>query len=171
MMRDQLNLGVSYQSKLWMSDFDDYEGLFAKGGSFDVPATVNAGLAFLLTPTLTVVADFKRIFYSDIDALANPNDIPFDQIITNPDLRLGGSQGLGFGWQDINIYSVGVQYQGGERWTLRAGYSQGDVPWKNVNTLFNVLAPATIERMRKLAPLAPEAACTAYMKKFYQLKL
>ena len=33
------------------------------------------------------------------------------------------------------------------------------------------LAPSTIERMRKLAPLAPEAACSAYMKKFSQLKL
>ncbi len=33
------------------------------------------------------------------------------------------------------------------------------------------LAPATIERMRKLVPLPPEAACSAYMKKFSQLKL
>ena len=32
MLNDQLNVGVSYQSKLWMTDFDDYEGLFANGG-------------------------------------------------------------------------------------------------------------------------------------------
>jgi long-chain fatty acid transport protein len=142
----QLDVGVSYQSKLWMSDFGDYKGLFASGGSFDVPATINAGLAFKLTPKLTVVADFRRIFYSDIDALANPNDIPIDQIIANPDMRLGGDKGLGFGWDDINVYSVGMQYAVNEQWTLRAGYSDGDEPWKNVNTLFNVLAPATIEK-------------------------
>jgi long-chain fatty acid transport protein len=146
LMQGQLDVGVSYQSKLWMSDFGEYKGLFASGGNFDVPATFNAGLAFSLTPKLTVVADFRRIFYSDIDALANPNDIPINQIITNPDKQLGGDKGLGFGWHDINVYSVGMQYQVSEKWTLRAGYSDGDEPWKNVNTLFNVLAPATIEK-------------------------
>ena len=145
LLHDQVNVGVSYQTKLWMSDFKDYKGLFASGGSFDIPATFNTGLAFMLTTKLAVVADFKRIFYSDIDALANPNDIPLDQIVANPDTRLGGDKGLGFGWQDINVFSVGMQYQANDKWTLRAGYSKGDVPWKNVNTLFNVLAPATIE--------------------------
>jgi len=145
LLHDQLNVGVSYQSKLWMSDFGKYKGLFASGGDFDIPATVNAGLAFLLTPKLTVVADFRRIFYGDIKALSNPNDIPFDQIVANPDTRLGGSEGLGFGWRDIDVYSIGMQYQPNETWTLRAGYSDGDVPWENVNTLFNILAPATIE--------------------------
>jgi long-chain fatty acid transport protein len=146
LLNGMLDAGISYQSKLWMSDFNDYKGLFASGGNFDVPATLSAGLALRLTPDLTLVADFRRIFYSDIDALANTNDIPLDQIIANPDKRLGGDQGLGFGWQDINVYSIGVQYRLSGKWTLRAGYSDGDEPWKNVNTLFNVLAPATIEK-------------------------
>jgi long-chain fatty acid transport protein len=150
LLHDQLNIGVSYQSKLWMSDFDKYKGLFASGGDFDMPATVNAGLAFLLTPKLTVVADFRRIFYGDIKALSNPNDVPFDQIVANPDTRLGGSEGLGFGWRDIDVYSIGMQYQPNETWILRAGYSDGDVPWENVNTLFNILAPATIEKHASL---------------------
>jgi len=150
LLHDQLNVGVSYQSKLWMSDFDKYKGLFASGGDFDIPATVNAGLAFLLTPTFTVVADFRRIFYGDIKALSNSNDIAFDQIVANPDTRLGGGEGLGFGWRDIDVYSIGMQYQPNETWTLRAGYSNGDVPWENVNTLFNILAPATIEKHASL---------------------
>jgi long-chain fatty acid transport protein len=150
MLHQKLNIGVSYQSKLWMSDYDEYEGLFASGGEFDVPASINAGIAFQLTPKVTIVADFKRIFYSDIDALSNSNDIPFDQIITNPDTRLGGDNGLGFGWQDIDVYSIGTQYELNDKWTLRAGFSYGDVPWDDVNTLFNVLAPATIEKHASL---------------------
>ncbi|MEN8108162.1 MAG: porin [Pseudomonadota bacterium] len=150
LLRDQLNVGISYQSKLWMTDFDDYEGLFAKGGDFDIPAIFNFGLAFMITPKLTMVADFKRIFYDDIDALSNTNDITFNQIITNPDNRLGGDNGLGFGWDDVNVYSVGLQYQMNEKLTLRAGYSAADEPWKDVNTLFNVLAPATIEKHASL---------------------
>jgi len=147
---DQLNIGISYQSKLWMTDFDDYEGLFAKGGSFDIPPVLNFGLAFMITPKLTAVADFKRIFYDDIDALSNTNDISFTQIITNPDNRLGGDEGLGFGWEDINVYSLGLQYEVNDKLTVRAGYSDADEPWKDVNTLFNVLAPATVEKHASL---------------------
>ena len=146
LLHDQLNVGVSYQSKLRMTDFDDYAGLFAQGGKFDIPAIFNFGLAFMITPKLTVVTDFKRIFYDDIDALSNPNDISFTEINTNPDTRLGGNQGLGFGWEAINVYSIGLQYAANDKWTVRAGYSDGDEPWKNVNTLFNVLAPATVEK-------------------------
>ena len=146
LLQDQLNLGVSYQSKLNMTDFDDYEGLFAGGGEFDIPATLNVGLAFMVTPKLTLTADYKRIYYDDIDALSNTNDIQPQDIATNPDKKLGGDDGLGFGWEDINVYSVGLQYQASEKLTLRAGYSDADEPWKNVNTLFNVLAPATVEK-------------------------
>ena len=150
LLHDKLNVGVSYQSKLWMTDFDDYDGLFANGGEFDIPAVFNFGLAFMITPKLTIVADYKRIFYDDIDSLSNTNDISFNEIITDPDKRLGGDDGLGFGWDDINVYSVGLQYEASEKLTLRAGYSDADEPWKDVNTLFNVLAPATVEKHASL---------------------
>ena len=39
--QDRLNLGISYQSKLYMTDLDAYEGLFAGGGEFDVPAILS----------------------------------------------------------------------------------------------------------------------------------
>ncbi len=150
LLNDQLNAGISYQSKLWMSDFDDYEGLFANGGEFDIPAVFNIGLAFLITPELTVVADFKRIFYNDIDALSNTNDIAFSEIFADPDKRLGGSEGLGFGWDDIDVLSLGLQYRVNDKLTLRSGFSAADEPWENVNTLFNVLAPATVEKHASL---------------------
>ena len=35
------------------------------------------------------MTDFKRIFYDDIDALSNTNDIAFSEIVANPDTRLG----------------------------------------------------------------------------------
>ena len=146
MLNDQLNIGLSYQSKLLMTDFDDYEGLLAGGGEFDIPAILNFGLAYSVTPKLTFLADYKRIFYDDIDALSNTNDVSIGKIFTNPDKRLGGDDGLGFGWEDINVYSVGLQYNVNNKLTVRAGYSISDEPWKNANTLFNILAPATIEQ-------------------------
>jgi len=59
--------------------------------------------------------------------------------------------GLGYlGWDDINVYSVGLQYQANKKLTLRAGYRHADATWKDVNTLFNVLAPATVEQHASL---------------------
>lgn len=144
-LHERLDVGVSYQSKLRMSDLKDYEGLFAKGGKFDIPAILNAGFALELTPKLTLVGDYSRIYYSDIDSLHNDNDVSLEQIIADPERRLGGDNGLGFGWGDVDVFKMGLQYAHGPRWTFRAGYSHGDEPWSNTNTLFNVLAPATIE--------------------------
>ena len=64
---------------------------------------------------------------------------------TDPERRLGADNGLGFGWDDVNVYKIGLQYVLNNSWTFRAGFSHGDEPWGDNNTLFNVLAPATIE--------------------------
>jgi long-chain fatty acid transport protein len=137
-MTDRLALGASAQSRLYMTEFDDYKGLFAEGGDFDVPPTVTAGLSFKVTPEVTVVADWQRIFYSDVDSLSNSNSS------FGPDNLLGSDDGLGFGWEDINIYKVGVQWAYSPQLTLRAGASHADQLFDNAEALFNILAPATV---------------------------
>ncbi len=42
---EQFSLGLSYQSKIQMSEFDDYSDLFAEQGGFDIPESLRAGLA------------------------------------------------------------------------------------------------------------------------------
>jgi len=135
---ESLTLGASAQSRLYMTEFDDYKGLFAEEGDFDVPPTVTAGLSFKVTPELTLVADWQRIFYSDVDALSNSNGS------FGPNNLLGSDDGLGFGWEDINIYKVGVQWEYSPRLTLRAGVSHADQLFDNAEALFNILAPATV---------------------------
>ncbi len=138
-MTDRLSLGVSAQSRLYMTEFDDYSGLFAEQGDFDVPPTVTAGLAFELMPDVTLVADWQRIFFSEVDSLSNPNDTALA-----PATFLGADDGLGFGWKDIDIFKLGVQWQYSPKLTLRAGVSHADQLFDNGQALFNVLAPATI---------------------------
>lgn len=134
-LHEQLDVGISYQSRLWMTDFDDYSGLFADTGDFDIPPILDVGLAFKLTPEITLLADYQRIFYGDIDAVNNDNDPSFP---LSQDRLLGASNGLGFGWDDIDIWKVGVQWDVHPKLTLRAGYSNGETPWDGPNTLFNV---------------------------------
>jgi long-chain fatty acid transport protein len=137
---DRLTLGASAQTRLEMTRFKDYEGLFAEQGDFDTPATITAGLAYQVTPAVTLVFDWQRIFYGNVKALGNSNNLAL-----GPGNLLGADDGLGFGWDDINIYKLGVQWEYSPQWTFRAGYSHADQLFENGESLFNVLAPATIQ--------------------------
>ncbi len=136
---DGLDLGVSYQTKLYMTAFDNYKGLFAEGGGFDIPAVLNAGAAYQVTPKLTLAFQYERIFYGNVKAINNSNAL---KPVGNN--RLGADDGLGFGWDDINVYSFGGQYDYSDQWSFRLGYSHGDAPFEGGQALFNILAPATI---------------------------
>lgn len=134
-LTDRLTVGASAQTRLEMEPFDKYAGLFAEQGDFDTPPTVALGAAFKATPDITLVFDWQRIFYGEVNSISNPNDAP---------LALGPDNGLGFGWRDINIYKLGVQWRQSPQWTWRAGLSHADQLFGNGQALFNVLAPATV---------------------------
>ena len=127
--------GAAYAPKMNMSRFDKYKGLFAGQGDFDIPSHYGAGIAFSATPTLTVALDAMRINYSDVPAVHNPssNQAP-----------LGADNGPGFGWQDINVYKLGVSWQATPALTLRAGYNRGDNPIGSADVSFNILAPGVM---------------------------
>ncbi len=145
-----LNLAASYQTKMNMSKFDKYKGLFAEQGDFDIPATWTVGLAWTVQPKNVVTFDVQEIMYSDVAAIANPISYLAGSSNscaskTNPARCLGGSEGAGFGWGDMTIYKLGYQWEASTDWTLRAGYSHGTQPIPTTEVVFNILAPAIIE--------------------------
>ena len=144
------NLAASYQSKIGMSEFDDYADLFAEQGGFDIPANAKIGLTFQTSETLSLSIDAEHIWYSSVGSVGNS----FGNIFTCPTVNpmstitsgcLGGSNGAGFGWDDMTIYKLGVEWNRGSDWTWRAGYSNGSQPISSSEVLFNILAPAVIE--------------------------
>ncbi|CAN1539397.1 FadL Long-chain fatty acid transport protein [Burkholderiaceae bacterium] len=135
-LTDQLSVGASYSPKINMSRFKKYEGLFAEQGDFDIPGNYALGMAFQLTPALQVALDYQRIEYGDVRSIANP---------ASGTAPLGANDGSGFGWSDINVVKLGVQWQANDIWTLRAGYNKGDNPINTQNVTFNILAPGVIE--------------------------
>jgi long-chain fatty acid transport protein len=66
----QLTLGATWASKI-SGKFDEYKGLFADGGSFDVPENYGLGLAFEATPAWTLAADVQTIRYSQVRSVGN----------------------------------------------------------------------------------------------------
>lgn len=142
-------LGVSYQTKMGMSSFDKYKGLFAEEGDFDIPATATAGLAWDTTKNQTLTFDVQWIQYSDVKAISNPMMPNFATCAgrttpTDPSC-LGGDNGIGFGWEDMTIYKIGYQFTTANKWTWRVGYSNGNNPIPQSEVLFNILAPAVME--------------------------
>ena len=131
-----MRLAVAWHEPIYMTNFDIYKGLFAGQGNFDIPATITAGLAYNVRPSVTVMFDYKRIFYSDVASIANPS--------TNNAL-LGANNGPGFGWNDINVYKFGVDWRYSPLWTFRAGYSYNDSPLNARDIMMNILAPAVVQ--------------------------
>lgn len=139
-LSDAVTLGVTYQSKTYMSKFDKYKGLFAEGGDFDVPATYGVGIAVKATPALTVAADVQRIEYSDVNSVGNP----ISNLTVNGN-KLGTNKGGGFGWNDVTAVKLGTSYAWDENLTVRAGYNHSTQPIPEKETFFNILAPGVIQ--------------------------
>jgi len=145
---DRFTLGASYRTKMWMSEFDDYSGLFAEGGDFDIPPMLALGVSYKATPGLVLAFDFQRIFYGDIDALSNSNNTDISGCFgpgVKGDTCLGGDNGLGFGWDSMNVYKLGLLWDYDPKWSFRGGVSYADEFAPGGEGLFNVLAPATIK--------------------------
>jgi len=147
-INDRWTLGAAYRTKMWMSKFDDYAGLFADGGAFDIPATFTFGAAYRARPDLVLAFDYQHIFYDEIDAIANSNDadVTACQVpINKPSYCLGAESGLGFGWKSMDVLKLGLRYAPNERLSLMAGLSYNtDFLKTDRQGLFNVLAPATV---------------------------
>jgi long-chain fatty acid transport protein len=140
-LNDMVSLGASYSPKINMSKFSAYKELFAEGGDFDIPANYTLGLALKATPALTIALDYQNIQYSGVRSIGNSS--------ANTAMglgMLGSAQGSGFGWQDVGVVKLGVQWQASDAMTVRAGYSQGDNPIRAQDVSFNILAPGVIEK-------------------------
>jgi long-chain fatty acid transport protein len=139
-----------------MSKFDDYKGLFAEEGGFDIPLTWTAGASYDITDDFTLLFDVKQILYGDVKSIANPMipstmlpQIPDTQgpgMVPNPNfVPLGSEDGAGFGWESMTIFKIGAEFRMVETWDFRLGYSYGNNPIGTDDVLFNILAPGVIQ--------------------------
>jgi long-chain fatty acid transport protein len=159
---DTLNLGATYHSKTRISDLKAGSatvqvGIDTPGGTFDVPVTgkirvidfqwpetFGIGLAWQATPALMLVADLKRLRWSEAmkdftlrfeadPAQANP--------LAAGLVAAGGTElraSMVEDWEDQTVTMVGGQYMLTPNFALRAGasHSTNPVPERDLNPLF-----------------------------------
>jgi len=134
-----VTIGAAYASKMDFEEFSKYNWLFAEQGDFDIPENYNLGVAWQATPALKLALDYQRINYSGVDAVGLPAPV-------------------GFGWDDMDIWKLGMEYKYSPKLTLRGGYSHTDSPIEGASladcmagsencgeVTQNILAPAVIE--------------------------
>ena len=149
---DRLSLSLSYQSRTYMEEFDDYSDLFAEQGMFDIPAVSRAGISWKVNDRVTLHADIDHAQFGSIDSIAKPLNLVFNCPTagaggTNVENCFGGDQGAGFGWADVTTYKFGASWtMPNSPFTFRAGYNYGEQPINQDDVLFNILAPATVEQ-------------------------
>ncbi|MCK5042132.1 MAG: outer membrane protein transport protein [Sphingomonadales bacterium] len=137
-LTDSMRFGASYQTKVNMSSFETYTGLFADQGDFDVPQNYQVGFAgdFGKDNNITLMVDYKKIFYSDIGSVGGTANVA---------LPFGVAGGPGFGWQDVDIYKIGMEYRRSEDWTWRLGFAHNSAAILPSEVTLNILAPATVQ--------------------------
>ncbi len=138
-LTDRFSVGASYQSRIGMTAFDKYAGLFAENGGFDIPETFTGGIAVKPADRVTLAVDVQWINYESVKSVGN------DFLPNLGRARLGTADGAGFGWHDMTVYKGGLQFEANQDWVLRTGYSYARQPIRDNEVLINILAPGVME--------------------------
>ncbi|HKY91347.1 MAG TPA: outer membrane protein transport protein [Nevskiaceae bacterium] len=133
-------VGIGWQPKIRMSRFDQYRGLFADQGRFDIPANYGAGIAYRWRDRVAVALDVQHIAYDGVRSLRRPMEPLLDGHL------IGSDHGPGFGWRGMTVLKLGAAWQVVPSLRVSAGYSRGRQPVRRDQTFFNIIAPAIVEQ-------------------------
>lgn len=128
----EIKIGAAYQTKMSMSRFKKYAGLFEDGGKFDVPASVTAGVTLTPSEGFAISADYRHIHYEGVPSVSNSSLTP---------APFGSKGGPGFGWKNVDEFKLGVEGKASDTLTLRAGASFNNNPVQSADATVNILAP------------------------------
>ncbi len=134
-----LTAGASYRSKNHNGKHKDYRGLIAGGGRLELPAIYGGGISVQASPRTTIAIEAQRYEYRKEDAFGNGLDR------LEAGVPLGAPNGAGFGFDNQNVYKLGVSFDVSSRLTVRGGYIYGTNVVTEQNTLFAFLGPVTLQ--------------------------
>lgn len=145
-LTENLHVGLGWRPEIRMSKFDDYAGLYANGGGFNIPENMQAGFGWS-SEGRSLGLEYERINFSDVGSVGNPGTSALMQCMGGASGHcLGGSQGAGFGYGDVEVYKIGYEWRVNPRLSWRVGFSRGNNPVSESEMLFGLLAPAVMER-------------------------
>tara|TARA_R110001583_G_scaffold21479_2_gene81630 strand:- start:5568 stop:6983 length:1416 start_codon:yes stop_codon:yes gene_type:complete len=134
-------LGASYKTTQSFSDLE-FENTHLNNTTstnafnMDYPAILSFGTGYS-NETIDFALDYRMVDYENTDGFAEK-----DWAIGDNGFPTGAVKG--FGWKNINIISVGLQYKGIEKLPVRIGYTYSSNPIKDELAFFSTPATAII---------------------------
>ena len=134
-----VRVGVAGTPRISMSNFDKYRGLLAERGDFDIPATIQAGIAVDLRHNLTMMVDYRRIWFGSVASVGNPTT---NFLLGTP---FGAPDGSGYGVRDVDVIKLGLEWRYDPKLTLRAGYSYNTAPIGSRDVDLNIMTLGIVQ--------------------------
>lgn len=132
---DVLGFTAEFQTKVDMDSFENYRGVYAEPGDFDIPAVAKAGLAWQPAERVSVGLDVARVMYSEINAFTS-HALP-----TRFLSLLGDGASPDFAWQDLTVYAADVTWRATKRDAFELRWTTQQQPVPSSELLASVLSP------------------------------
>lgn len=134
-LNDQWSWQAGYQTRINMDGFNSYQGLYARPGSFDIPASMNVGLGYQIDSSLQADVQVERIMYSGITPLIS-SDLP-PRLIN----LLGSYWNNSLVWNNLIVRSVGLSWHNASFGNLSMRFSSRQQPLPTSALLQQALLP------------------------------
>ncbi len=136
-----MKFGLSYKTTQSFSDLEFKNthldnAVTENEFNMDYPAILSFGIGYSKAD-FDLALDYRRVDYKNTDGFAEKG-----WVIAENGFPTGAVKG--FGWKNINIISVGLQYKGIEKLPLRFGYTYSSNPIDDQLTFFSSPATAII---------------------------
>ncbi|WP_222983185.1 OmpP1/FadL family transporter [Flagellimonas meishanensis] len=133
--------GVSYKTTQYFGNFElDNTYLDGSQGTnsfnLDYPAILSFGLGYSLG-NIDLALDYRMVDYENTDGFSTAGWTQRASV-------------AGFGWENINIISAGIQYKAIDKLPLRVGYTYSSNPINSEVAFFNIPATAIIKNAFQL---------------------
>lgn len=140
-------LGASYKTAQKFEDLE-FKNTYLDGTSapdvafkMDYPAILSFGLGYS-TGDVDLAVDYRFVDYENTNGFSEKG---WQIAESGPMAGYPTGAVKGFGWKNINILSVGLQYKGFEKFPLRVGYTYSSNPIDSELAFFSIPATAVIE--------------------------
>jgi long-chain fatty acid transport protein len=128
--------GASYKTTQTFGDFE-FDNVYLDGSTdtskfnLDYPSILSFGVGYS-AGNFDLALDYRLVNYENTDGFEASGWTPTASV-------------AGFGWENINIISAGVQYKGVDRLPIRLGYTYSSNPIQEQLAFFSVPATAIIK--------------------------
>lgn len=127
---------AGYQSRVNMDGFSTAEGLYERRtGMFDIPASMNLGLNFRLTPEFQADVGVERVMYSGIPPFVSV-DLPRQLLV-----QIGSYDNTSLAWDNLIVRSAGLSWHNPVFGDLRVGVTSQQQPLPTLPALQRAILP------------------------------